>query len=102
MLANYHSHTVRCNHASGTEREYIEAAIEAGFKIYGVSDHVPQPYPEDFESHIRMKMSEIEDYTSTLIKLRDEYKNDIKILIGYEVEYSHKYFDRMINCIHDF
>lgn len=30
MLANYHTHTVRCHHAKGTEREYIEHAIEQG------------------------------------------------------------------------
>ncbi len=96
MLANYHSHTVRCNHASGTEREYIESAIKNGFKILGFSDHVPQPYPAGFDSHIRMKMSAVENYTDTLVKLRDEYKKDIDIKIGYEVEYTHKYFDKLI------
>ena len=30
MIANFHTHTSRCNHASGTDREYVEAAIEAG------------------------------------------------------------------------
>ncbi|MCR5416678.1 MAG: histidinol-phosphatase [Pseudobutyrivibrio sp.] len=99
MLANYHAHTVRCNHATGTEREYIEAAIKQGFKIFGFSDHVPQPYPASYESHIRMSLSEIEDYTDTLVKLRDEYKNDIQILIGYETEYTYKYFDKLIDII---
>ena len=28
MLANYHTHTIRCKHAVGSEREYIESAIE--------------------------------------------------------------------------
>ena len=27
MLANYHTHTYRCNHARGEDREYIEHAI---------------------------------------------------------------------------
>ncbi|MBR1622961.1 MAG: histidinol-phosphatase [Pseudobutyrivibrio sp.] len=102
MLANYHTHTTRCNHASGTEREYIENAIKNGFEILGFSDHVPQPYPRDYDSHIRMKMHEAEDYTNTLVKLRDEYRNDIKIFIGYEVEYSHKYFDKLIHHISQF
>ena len=30
MIANYHTHTWRCRHADGTEREYVETAIEAG------------------------------------------------------------------------
>ncbi|MCR4567729.1 MAG: histidinol-phosphatase [Pseudobutyrivibrio sp.] len=96
MLANYHTHTIRCNHASGSEREYVENAIKNGFKILGFSDHVPQPYEDHFYSHIRMRMNEVENYTDTLVKLRDEYKDDIQILIGYEVEYTQKYFDRLL------
>lgn len=96
ILANYHTHTVRCKHAEGTEREYIEAAISEGFKVLGFSDHTPQPYPDGFVSNIRMDISELPDYTDTLIKLRDEYRNDIKILIGYEVEYTRKYFEPLM------
>ena len=96
MLANYHTHTSRCKHAKGSEREYIERAIACGFKILGFSDHTPQPYPDNYISPIRMEMEEIEDYTSTLAALREEYKDRIKILIGYEVEYTHKYFDKLL------
>lgn len=96
MLANYHTHTVRCNHAHGTEREYVEAAIKAGFKTLGFSDHVPQPYPDSFTSGIRMAMSDIEDYTSVLTTLKEEYKHDIEILIGYETEYTTKYFRTLV------
>ena len=102
MLANYHTHTTRCNHATGTEREYIETAISNGFKILGFSDHVPQPYPSDYYSHIRMTMEETEGYVDTLVKLRDEYKDDIQILIGYEVEYTHKYFDKLLEHIRQY
>lgn len=35
MIANYHTHTWRCRHADGTEREYVERAIEGGLKILG-------------------------------------------------------------------
>ena len=96
MLANYHTHTTRCNHAKGTEREYIEKAIKEGFTVLGFSDHVPQPFEEEFYSWIRMRVSELPDYTETLVKLREEYKNDIQILIGYEVEYSRKYFPQLL------
>ncbi|MCR5824310.1 MAG: histidinol-phosphatase [Lachnospiraceae bacterium] len=96
MKANYHTHTPRCHHAVGSEREYIEAAIKQGFKVLGFSDHTPQPYPEGFRSGIRMGMDEIGNYTETLVKLREEYKDRIKIYIGYEVEYFPKYFDTLI------
>ncbi|MBO7486106.1 MAG: histidinol-phosphatase [Spirochaetaceae bacterium] len=102
MLANYHTHTPRCKHAVGSEREYIERAIDCGFKILGFSDHTPQPYPKDYVSTIRMGMDEIEDYTSTLVALREEYKDKIKILIGYEVEYTHKYFDKLLTELRKF
>ena len=29
MYANYHTHTKRCGHAEGEDKEYIEAAIKA-------------------------------------------------------------------------
>ena len=96
MLANYHTHTVRCHHAVGTEKEYIEAAIKNGFKTLGFSDHTPQPYPDGFKSGIRMDMDEIPNYTETLVKLREEYKDQIEILIGYEIEYFPRYFDKLM------
>lgn len=99
MIANYHTHTVRCNHASGTEREYIEEAIKNGFKILGFSDHVPQPYPDDFVSGIRMGMDELSGYIDTLVSLREEYKGRIDILIGFEVEYFPKYFDKLLKIL---
>ncbi len=96
MKANYHTHTPRCHHAVGSEREYIETAIKEGFKVLGFSDHTPQPYPESYTSDIRMGMNELENYTETLVQLREEYKDQIKIFIGYEVEYFPKYFDTLI------
>ena len=38
MIANYHTHTWRCLHAAGTEREYVENAIKGGYKILGFSE----------------------------------------------------------------
>ena len=43
LKANYHTHTYRCRHAYGSEREYIEAAIRMGIAELGFSDHVPCP-----------------------------------------------------------
>ncbi|SDH88200.1 histidinol-phosphatase (PHP family) [Pseudobutyrivibrio sp. 49] len=102
MLANYHTHTTRCHHAIGTEREYIEKAIENGFKILGFSDHTPQPYPPEYKSGIRMDMIELENYTETLVKLREEYKNDIQLFIGLEVEYTDKYFEPLMKQVRQY
>lgn len=88
MLANYHTHTKRCHHALGEDREYIEAAIKAGLQILGFSDHCPWVYPDGFISGIRMTPAETEEYFDSLERLKKEYENDIRIYIGFEAEYT--------------
>ena len=99
MIANYHTHTYRCHHASGTEREYIEKAIAEGLEVMGFSDHVPMPFPDGHQSGFRIRIEELEDYVRTLEALREEYKDRIKILIGFEAEYYPAYFDAMLELI---
>ena len=96
MIANYHTHTYRCHHASGTEREYIERAIGGGIKIMGFSDHIAFRFPDGFESDYRVHTSEVEDYFKTLRALRDEYKKEIEIHIGWEMEYYPLHFKQML------
>lgn len=87
MLTNYHTHTTRCGHASGTDREYVEAAIEAGYDVLGFADHCPWVFPDGFVSGIRMQPSEVDGYFDSLLSLREEYKKEIRIFIGFEAEY---------------
>ncbi len=100
MFANYHTHTIRCNHAVGTEREYIEAAIKAGFHVLGFSDH--SPYITGPRSATRMRPEQVGEYVETLKALREEYKNDIKINIGFELEYYPTYFEKTIAFLNQF
>ncbi len=102
MKANYHAHTVRCHHATGTEKEYVEAAIASGLKVLGFSDHTPYPFPEDHSHHIRMRMHELENYVNTVLALRDEYRKDIEIHLGLEVEYCPDYFEKLCEEIADY
>ncbi|MGN0435947.1 MAG: histidinol-phosphatase [Wujia sp.] len=87
MIANYHTHTYRCKHAKGEDREYIEAAITGGLKILGMSDHCPFIYDTDYVSGTRMLPNQIDDYFSCMEALREEYKKEITIYIGFEAEY---------------
>ena len=96
MLHNYHTHTVRCEHALGTEREYIESAIKAGLQTLGFSDHAPFLFVGDYVSPSRMDMSEIDGYFDTLLSLREKYKDYIDVKIGFEIEYYPKLWDRAI------
>lgn len=87
MLANYHTHTYRCKHATGTDEEYILKAIAEGVKILGFSDHAPYLYPNGYLSYYKMDAPQIGEYFSSLSALRKKYEDKIEIHIGYETEY---------------
>ena len=87
LTANYHTHTFRCGHADGTDRDYIETAIQAGYKVLGFSDHSPMVYDTDHHSGYRMALDRAEEYFTTLTDLKKEYRNDIEIRVGVEAEY---------------
>jgi histidinol-phosphatase (PHP family) len=87
MFANYHAHTVRCRHASGTEEEYVQAAIDRGLKVFGFSDHTPQFFPGEYYSRMRMFPDQLEDYVSSVLGCRKEYAGRIDIRLGLEAEY---------------
>ena len=97
MEHNFHTHTYRCNHATGTEREYIERAISGGIKHMGFSDHMPFRFSDGYESSFRVPTSSAAEYISTIRELREEYKDKIEINVGFEMEYYPEYFDEMLS-----
>ena len=99
MNYNYHTHTYRCHHASGTEEEYILKAIEGGIKYMGFADHIPQIFPDGYESSYRVPMAEAENYFETIKALREKYADKIDIKIGFETEYYPLYFDKMTEAM---
>ena len=99
MKVNYHTHLARCMHAVGTEREYVESAIQAGFDVLGISDHVAWPFPGGYVSRVRMPMREMDQYVQTVLDLKKEYKNDIKLLLGFETEYMPAMFRELMETV---
>ena len=99
MRANYHTHTRRCRHAIGAEREYIERAIRAGLKTLGFSDHTPQVYPGGFVCPVKMLPGELEGYVDTVLALKREYRNDIEILLGLEAEYLDTLWEPLLHLL---
>ena len=85
-MANYHSHTPRCLHATGTEEEYVRQAIRTGYEILGFADHTPWPYKSDFVANMRMRLSELDGYVQTVRALKDAYADRIRIHLGLECE----------------
>lgn len=103
MKYNYHTHTYRCNHASGSDLEYAEAAYNNGFLEIGFSDHVPQPGFEGvFNSWFRMKPSETTEYFNSINKLKERFEGKMNILSGFEVEYYPKHFEALCEHIAPF
>lgn len=99
MRIDIHNHTVRCNHAEGSVDDYVQRAIELGIDIYGFSEHAPM----DFDPKYRLCFEEMDAYTSDILSARERYKDQIRILLGYEVDYLPGYMDeRVLNADVDY
>lgn len=90
---NYHTHTKRCNHAQGSDEEYVLSAIYNGYEELGFSDHSPWKYDSNFVPKMRMKDNEFDEYYQSILALKEKYKDQISIKIGLECEYFPKYMD---------
>ncbi|MCQ2512802.1 MAG: histidinol-phosphatase [Lachnospiraceae bacterium] len=102
IQTNLHNHTFRCHHATGTDEEYIIQAIQAGYKEIGFSDHCPfSPYEGCKQSSYRVYLEDSVDYFRSLNNLREKYKDQIQIHIGFEMEYYPEYFESMLKLVKD-
>lgn len=101
MKANYHTHTTRCNHAVGSENEYVLEALKRGLQTLGFSDHTPYYFPGDYYSTFRMRMEQLEDYTKTIKGLTSEYAGKIEIVTGLEAEYYPALFPALLDRLRD-
>ncbi len=88
MAANCHTHTWRCTHARGAEREYVENALRGGPRILGLWEHAPMLW---YVSHVRIRLDRLDSYVGMVPRLKQGYKNDIQIHPGFEVEYDPAY-----------
>ena len=96
MIANYHTHTSLCHHASGELFEYVDNAIKRGLQIFGFSDHAPQWYPGNFRSRIRMLPEELTGYCRDVRQLQQEYAGKLQIPLGLEAEFYPALFPRLL------
>jgi histidinol-phosphatase (PHP family) len=94
MIANYHTHTHRCNHAIGREEEYVKEALKAGLEILGWADHTPYLFPNGYYSHFRMRPVQLPGYIKTIQQLREKYP--IEMPIGLETEYYPRHFGELM------
>ena len=102
LYANYHTHTFRCKHAQGEDREYVEAAIKGGFKVLGFSDHCPWFFDDGHVSGTRMLPKELDGYIASIDNLKKEYKSDITIYVGLEAEYIPELMEKQNKLLQDY
>ena len=101
MIANYHTHTYRCGHAEGNERDYAEQAVKAGLGTLGISDHTPYDFYDIGPRNrpMRMMPEELPEYADSLRALAEEYRGRLEIIPGVEAEYYPKYFSRLLELL---
>ncbi|KIL38830.1 histidinol phosphatase [Gordoniibacillus kamchatkensis] len=114
MLIDYHTHHVRCGHASGTLEEYVLRGIEIGLTQLGLSDHMPLLHvdPATYYPGMAMPMEELPRYVEECLRLKEKYKSEIDIRVGLEGDYIEGYerqiediitkypFDYVIGSVH--
>lgn len=84
-VPDYHMHTPRCNHATGTVADYADAALAAGLKEIGMSDH--SPMPNGFDAAWRMDHFELKDYIEEVKHAQKKYSGQLTIRLGIEADF---------------
>ncbi len=82
MKTNYHTHSTFCDGKNSPE-EMVVAAIEKKFDILGFSGHSMYPFAETW--HIPPREHSL--YVNTINSLKEKYKNQINIQLGFEADY---------------
>lgn len=88
----FHVHTYRCTHMHDDKKEweYVEKAIELGATEIWFTDHAPFP-GNPFND--RMMMDELPDYVAQIQKLKEQYRGQIDVKLGLEIEYLPEYYE---------
>ncbi len=82
-----------CDHARGTLREVLEAAVAFGYDTFGVSEHAPRVEPRflyDEERAMGWDVPKIEadfeNYAQAIRPLAEEFDDRLTVLCGFEIE----------------
>lgn len=89
MLTDYHTHTWRCGHATGTLEEYIESAIDRGIGEIGLTDHLWLYFEDPAKRDPRWAMPE-ESYAAhyrEMLEMRERYRGKISVRVSVEADY---------------
>ncbi|NLN07546.1 MAG: histidinol-phosphatase HisJ family protein [Firmicutes bacterium] len=86
MIVDYHLHTSRCGHATGTMAEYAAAAEKQGIAEIGFADHFPLELLGFTPQHrVNMPPEELDKYVAEVRRLQSRLS--IPVRLGAEVDY---------------
>ncbi len=97
-----HTHTEFCPHGSKENVELmIQKAIRLGFQEYSITEHAPLPpnFKNDYEgtrtglTEASMGEKDVVAYLDKCKKMQRKYKNQIKINIGFEIDFFPQYIN---------
>lgn len=90
-MEDWHTHNSLCHHAVGKLEDYVKTAIKNNMSSIGFSDHFPYEFLKNIENipyqEYSMTLEQIEEYLSMAENLRERYKTQIQIKIGFELDY---------------
>jgi histidinol-phosphatase (PHP family) len=101
MLIDYHTHHVRCGHASGCLEDYVKRGIEIGLAQLGLSDHMPLLHvdPATYWPEMAMPRDELPRYVEECLNLKEKYKDQIDIRVGLEGDYIEGYESEIASIV---
>jgi histidinol-phosphatase (PHP family) len=107
-----------CQHAKGTLAAVVQAAFEAGFTHYGLTEHCPRTdpahlYPEEIPHGVQALSDRFDAYVVQARALQARWADRIELLVGFETEYlgqdpaaemaaiRQRGFDYIVGSVHD-
>ena len=84
-LYDSHLHTPLCGHATGTPREYAQAALDAGLAGLCFTDHMPMP--EWYDAPWRMRRDQLARYVEEVRAVQQEFAGQLNVRLGLEADF---------------
>ena len=100
-LFDSHLHTPLCGHATGSPREYAQAALEAGLAGVCFTDHMPMP--AWYDAPWRMRLDQLAEYVDTVREVQAEYSGRLTVRLGLEADFhpgTERFVERVLGA-HD-
>lgn len=101
-MIDYHLHTSRCCHATGTMKEYLAEAEKKQLREIGFADHFPLGLLGfNPRNQVTMNPEEIEDYIRQVLELNVSSQT-VNVKLGIEIDYLPGTEEKLKSLLADF